>query len=1284
MIGEVVSGRFRVEERVGSGGMGTVYRATDEVTHSSVAFKVLNDGVLEGLARFGREIAALSRVSHPSIVRYIAHGPNWVAMEWVEGEDLARRLFRGPLAVGEAIDLVAHLADALEHVHALGIVHRDIKPGNILFEGGDIARARIVDFGLAWIRDDDSFRSLPGSLLGTPGYMSPEQIRAVPVDARSDVFALGCLLYHAITGRPPFKGSDAVATLAKILFDDPKPPSSIRHGIPFALDGLLARALAKHAAHRQASAAAFAAELRRLDRTARDDVPETMPPPVATGPTLTDRERRILSVVVAARGGLGADVSALRREADTEFVKHEAAIRDIAHRHGARLDILPVAIVAVLGSQGSATDSAASAARLSLALRALLSGVPIALATGRAEVGSRSVGDVIDRAVARVTAGHASTDAVWLDDTTAGLLGPAFVVRGAESGIELTGERPTDMRVRTLLGKPTPCVGRDRDLAFLDATLAECEADEIARAVVVTAPAGVGKSRLRHEWLQRLAGAGRNVEVWTARADPMTMGAPFSLLAKLVRRAAAIDPAEPDDAARRRLRARVSRHVDDFAVAQRIAEFLGEMAGVRFDDEGRVQLRAARQDPQLMGDQMRRAWEDWVGVETREATIVIVVEDLHWGDLPSVRLIDYALGAHANRPLMVVALARPEVSEVFPGLWKAHKPLALELADLGAKASARLVRHVFGDAIPEETVDRIVAEAAGNAFFLEEIIRAVAEGRGADVPETVLAMVQRRLDALEPEARRVMRAASVFGEAFWRSAVLEQVGAVPGSVSRIDDQLTDLAARELVTVRAESRFADEQELTFRHALVREAAYAMLVDDDRALAHRLAGAWLEAHGERDAAVLASHFDRGGNAPRAVQHYVRATAQAMEGSDLTRALAHVDRGAALGASGPLLGELRRLQAEALRWRGRIADCEIAAREAAELLPRGVSSWLAAVAELATAAGALGHVDVLLEARSALLAHGDASSGDFLIALARVIMQLYVAGERTLADETMSRIDAQQGVHPNPIAAARMEQARAFRALYSSDHGTYYERMKLARAFFDLAGDRRNACVMAANMGYVAVALGAIDEAEETLVSMLGVAEALGVVRIHALFQQNVGLLRHLQGRNDEAIALETKAAETFEQQGDVRLGTFSRIYLSMALAAKGDSEAAFREADRAVTFGTPLLPVRASALANLADLELRAGRVESAVGHAGEAYAVMVELGGLEDSESLVRVVYAEALAAGGSTDEALDTVRRAVESIEERAKKIAVDRWRESFKRTPENQRTFDLAARLGA
>ena len=208
-------------------------------------------------------------------------------------------------------------------------------------------------------------------------------------------------------------------------------------------------------------------------------------------------------------------------------------------------------------------------------------------------------------------------------------------------------------------------------------------------------------------------------------------------------------------------------------------------------------LRAARADPLLMAEQIRRAFEHFVGIETAAQPLAIVLEDLHWGDVPSVKLVDAALRALPDRPLFVMALARPDIHELFPRLWAERGLQELRLDELTRKGSERLVRRVLGETTSDSLVARIVEQAGGNAFYLEELIRAAAEGKGRAMPETVLAVVQSRLERLEADARHVLRAASVFGARFWRGGVVELVGGVGAS------QSSNAWLDELVATRAD-------------------------------------------------------------------------------------------------------------------------------------------------------------------------------------------------------------------------------------------------------------------------------------------------------------------------------------------------------------------------------------------------------------------------------------------------------------------------------------------------
>src|SRR5205823_4007513 len=169
-------------------------------------------------------------------------------------------------------------------------------------------------------------------------------------------------------------------------------------------------------------------------------------------------------------------------------------------------------------------------------------------------------------------------------------------------------------------------------------------------------------------------------------------------------------------------------------------------------------LRAARKDAEVMGDQMIRAWLDFASAELDAGSLVLVLEDLQWGDLPTVQYVDAALRTLKNKPLFVLALARPDVDRVFAKLWAERNVQTIALGELRKRASETLVRAVLGET-PE--MARIVEHAAGHPLLLEELVRAAAEGRSGETPETVLAIVQARLETLPEPARRVLRAASI-------------------------------------------------------------------------------------------------------------------------------------------------------------------------------------------------------------------------------------------------------------------------------------------------------------------------------------------------------------------------------------------------------------------------------------------------------------------------------------------------------------------------------------------
>ena len=259
---------YRIEQELGRGGMGVVYRGVDTRLERPVAIKVLSAEAItdaERQARFVREAQAASALNHPNIVTIYEIGEDagtiFIAMELVEGEPLDRTLARGALPVATALNYAVQATAALAAAHARAIVHRDIKPANIVVTPD--GRVKVLDFGLAKLIERTPSQStitlatVPGTIMGTLSYMSPEQAEGRPVDARSDVFSLGAVIYEMLTGLRPFAGSSDVAIVTAILRDAPQPIRTLRPEVPADVDALVARALAKEPAARFADAAAL-------------------------------------------------------------------------------------------------------------------------------------------------------------------------------------------------------------------------------------------------------------------------------------------------------------------------------------------------------------------------------------------------------------------------------------------------------------------------------------------------------------------------------------------------------------------------------------------------------------------------------------------------------------------------------------------------------------------------------------------------------------------------------------------------------------------------------------------------------------------------------------------------------------------------------------------------------------------------------------------------------------------------------------------------------------------
>jgi tetratricopeptide (TPR) repeat protein len=1289
--GTVLASRFTLQSLAGRGGMGAVYRATDSLSGLPVALKLLHPSPsLDASRRFTREAELLSSLRHPGIVSYVAHGHSeqghpFLAMEWLEGEDLSQRLSRQPLDLEETLSLLRHAALALAVAHQHGVIHRDLKPSNLFLRHGRPENVVLLDFGLARHVVPSTPITASQMVLGTPGYMAPEQVSGhSQLTPAADVFSLGCILYECLTGQPPFRAPHLVAALAKILFTEPTPLLELRPELPSSLQELLERMLAKEPSRRPRETQSLLSALEALQAPlkAGQGVPTREGAPL---PSLAGAEQQLVTVLLASP-------RATTGQAPGEPGSRQAlrdSLRTLLAPHGARVELLAdgALVLTLVASLGSATDPAALAARCALSLLERWPDINVVLATGRGRLDPhRPVGEAMDRA-GQLLRQHdllpASSASVLVDEVTAELLGSGFQLTPPQPGVFLLhGERLGADESRPLLGRPTPCVGREQELALLELTFTTCVEESTARAVLVTAPAGVGKSRLRHEFLRRLERHTPRALVLLGRGDPISAGSANGLLGQALRRLCDISDCAPLEERRARLSQRLSQHLPP-ARSQEVVEFLGELCGIPFSDEHSPRLRATRGDPRLMSAQVGRALVAFLQAECAHQPVLLVLEDLHWGDLPSIRLLDSALRELSEQPFMALALARPEVEQLLPGPWM-QRMQAVPLRELSRKASDRLVREVLGPGVPHQVRERLVEQAAGNALFLEELIRGVAEGRG-EAPRTVLAMLQARLGQLEPQARHVLLAASFLGRTFWSGGVRALLGKEsPGPEPR--HWLERLEELEWVQSQPGSRFPSEDEYRFRHALVRDAAYGLVPDDLKPAGHREAADWLERLGESDPLVLAEHSRLGQQPERALHFYTRAAEQLFDHHDVQGMTRCLEAALSLNPGGESLVHLRALRATAAFWMDDFTTLYELGSEVLPKLKAGTARWCHLLSGLSMGSSHGAQKEYLRSLCRLLLDAEPApeARGAYHLSLCFAGSMAWYVGMRREADACFERLEHSGGdiIAQNGIVRGWRNTVYSFRSLYLTD-GPWraLSWAEQARQAFREVGAERDEV---AALGWEAQAWVALGDPRSALERVRqGMDQALRVGQPFPITHARLNLMMVLAASPEPSHQREARALalEFVKAQSTARLHLGSaHLVLARVLAGGGELAGAEAQARQACEELAPFTPFMSLARWSLGALLLAQGRATEA--------RQQVELG-LRDTETmgpggLARVgllqVLAEACFTEHETTVGEQALRQALRCLRERARDIPDTASRERFlHQVPENARALELA-----
>jgi len=1242
---EPLGGRFALEREVGRGGVGVVYRALDLHTGHPVAVKIVAAaaGVApEDEARLRREGEVLRLLRHPNIVRVIASGflereqQPFVAMEWLEGEDLGVRHRRRPLALQEVVALGALVARALGAAHRAGVVHRDIKPGNILLrplpdappEELDVEPV-VVDFGVA----TRMRLGRTGDIVGTPAYMAPEQARGdTVIDGRADLYSLGATLFELVAGRPPHVGPSTLATLARLATTIPPSLRELIHHTPPSLDELVRRLLRTDPAERPETAE----EVEGLLREALLECGRTSWIPRELTPRIQGSSSRLLTTLVASR-----------------FVSPDARRRALEKLHARSADAAPLgadALVAHLGARRALGDEAAVALDIGHELAA--AGAQVGIATGRARVdvdrerdSVQPLGEVVDRAAALARA--AAAGSVLVDTTTRELGRGRYGFSMGDAGSALLGA-PLPRAQQERSGG-APFLGRETELNQVLGAYDQCLRDSTSMLVSISGPPGIGKSRLQRELLARISARAEPPELIVQRSEGYSrahaLGAAADLLRALVRLPKGASEQEAEDALVDRLglpSAADSSNSGRLLLAKLLANEALEPAG---------DARGSR-------DALWLAMTDLV-LRRLDSPLVVVLEDLQWADAESVGWIDHLLGRAAERPLLVLACVRPsfwaEHGERFIG----RKHVRVDLHPLARDAVREIAGALLGHRASDEALRQIAEQAAGSPLFAAELARVIAAGRDPKHAPTIEAAIQVSLDALGEESRDALGRLSVFGLCCWEAALPVLGIADPARV------LEALAGTDFLVRQSSSRFPGTSEWAFQHALMRDVAYESLGEERRRELHVLAANWLAEAGE-DAAIVAAHYDRGDLPELAAHHWERAARRALTANALQDALTLAERALAFSHDKPVA--FRRalyLDESWSRLDPRASDRESAVSaleenvydEASAVRARGararyddargagenVSERLGEVCDSAEALGL--HEEVARCA--ACLAARHAFAGHFDAAERQATRLLALAESQNVKG---AAVDGYQ-----TLAVVRQTQGALIRALDSRRNA-----VAAARA----AGLKEREAVLMTNLGFALTTLGARQEARSALEAGLALAEAIGSAgavrhaRMNLLGWASVfGTDRELDVQLAEVRAdADAAAAEIWTAPDRANLGTL--FYRGVELLRAPDAPSATRAAQLLRTAATgyrqmghhDVLP---AALGAWAEAERLCHRTDAAVALAREAAELLDGDAPSLLNESIVYLAWQRALSAAGDEEAAREAVVRGLRPLRRR-------------------------------
>ncbi len=913
--------RFEITGRLGAGGMGIVFAAVDRQLDRLVAIKfILSDPRIprDHLVRiFRREAMATARLRHDNIVA-IFDIATWkkvpyLVMEHLQGDSLSQLLAKSRLSVLRAVEVMIDVTRGVSHAHENGIIHRDLKPSNVfVLKGG---RSKILDFGLAafaHLPTRSPVSGEPSPTAGTPASMAPEQWRGAPQDERTDVWALGVMLFQLFTGQRPYPSTNTYKLYKEICSEQPAPSVlSVQDDLPEQAEMIVSRAMQKKPEARFQTAAQLLEALIGLhDFLIRS--------PQARREVRRTSQRRQLTFLSCSLTSI-ATAAEDPDEDDESISKFNALCSEIINAHNGRL-------VAVFGSRVLASFGH-PIAREGDAERAVRAGLQIVQAVPRTlghqgalshrvrvgiHTGLEIVEDVEGEAGAFHTQGttpqlaaslesQANDDAVVISHSTHQLARGVFdiqhlgslVVEGASQPMEayrVLRARDIDNRFDVAFAsRQTPLVGRGTDVERL-VELWHRARNSSGQFVLLTGEAGIGKSRLVRVLKDRVSsdGAARmSCQCWS-----QFKSSAFHPIIELLLKSMNI---LREDSAEQKLRKLESFLTTLGMESAETMPLIASLLSIPLPRASDFSL-----DPR---ERKKRTVDTLTAMAlalSAQRPVLFVAEDLHWADHSTLELLGALLEPAGSARILVIGTARPE----FRALWPKHAHFhEMPISHLSPQLAAKMVEGTAGDSkLPADVIEALVRKTEGVPLFIEEMTHTVVDSvrelrDGAAVGEFVLAqaipatlneLLMARLDRLTTAGKEVAQIAAVVGRSV-PYALIQRVSGI--GETALDEALLSLSEADVLLCQGRP---PESGYQFKHFLIQDAAYLSLPRKKRREYHlkvaQVLGELLPETAEIQPELLAHHYTEAGDVEKALEYWEQAGRRAAERSANVEAINH----------------------------------------------------------------------------------------------------------------------------------------------------------------------------------------------------------------------------------------------------------------------------------------------------------------------------------------------------------------------------------------------------------